>query len=80
MHEIADDAPGTVGLANGGHRLGGNRVLFERRVVLEDHVVAGWSAWVSLDLSQLPRLHAYLARVTARPAVQAARAAEGLKG
>ena len=44
------------------------------------YVVAGWSAWVSLDLSQLPRLQAYLARVAARPAVQAARAAEGLKG
>ena len=40
--------------------------------------VAGWAKWVKFDLSPLPQLGAYLARVAARPAVQAALKAEGL--
>lgn len=40
--------------------------------------VAGWAKWVKFDLSPWPQLGAYLARVAARPAVQAALKAEGL--
>lgn len=40
--------------------------------------VVGWAKVVKIDLSALPNLTAYLARVAARPAVQAARKAEGL--
>jgi glutathione S-transferase len=40
--------------------------------------VAGWSKLVGLDLSDLAHLQAFLARVAARPAVQAAMQAEGL--
>lgn len=40
--------------------------------------VAGWAKYVSMDLSDLASLQAYLARVQARPAVQAALKAEGL--
>lgn len=41
-------------------------------------VVAGWGKHVGIDLSNLPHLSAFLARVNARPAVQAALRAEGL--
>jgi len=40
--------------------------------------VLGWGKYVDLDLSRWPTLTAYLGRVAARPAVQAALAAEGL--
>jgi glutathione S-transferase len=40
--------------------------------------VAGWAKWVKFDLSPWPMLGAYLGRVAARPAVQAALKAEGL--
>jgi glutathione S-transferase len=40
--------------------------------------VAGWAKWVKFDLSPWPTLGAYLGRVAARPAVQAALKAEGL--
>ena len=40
--------------------------------------VLGWARWVALDLSPWPVLTAYLERVAARPAVQAALRAEGL--
>jgi len=40
--------------------------------------VLGWGQYVGLDLSPWPRLAGYLGRVAARPAVQAALAAEGL--
>lgn len=40
--------------------------------------VAGWAKHVAMDLSDLAHLQAYLARVLARPAVQAALKAEGL--
>ena len=40
--------------------------------------VCGWGKFVGLDISDLPKLQAYLARVGSRPAVQAALRAEGL--
>jgi len=40
--------------------------------------VLGWGKYVGIDLSPWPTLTAYLGRVGARPAVQAALAAEGL--
>ena len=40
--------------------------------------VAGWGKYVGVDLSALATLQAYLARVMARPSVQAAMRAEGL--
>lgn len=41
-------------------------------------VVVGWSKYIQLDLSGWPHLTAFMARVAARPAVQAAMKAEGL--
>jgi glutathione S-transferase len=41
-------------------------------------VVAGWGKHVGVDLSHFAQLKTYLARVGARPAVQAAMKAEGL--
>lgn len=41
-------------------------------------VVLGWAKFIQLDLSAWPHLTAFLARVGARPAVQAALKAEGL--
>lgn len=41
-------------------------------------VVAGWAAFVSLNLSDLDPLQTFLQRVRARPAVRAALQAEGL--
>ena len=41
-------------------------------------VVAGWGKHVDIDISGLPHLSAFMARVAARPAVQAALRAEGL--
>lgn len=41
-------------------------------------VVAGWGKHVGIDLATLPHLSAFMARVGARPAVQAALRAEGL--
>ncbi len=40
--------------------------------------VTGWGRHVGVDVSGLPRLSAYMARVAARPAVQEALKAEGL--
>ena len=40
--------------------------------------VSGWGKFVGVDLSDLPHLQAYLARVAQRPAVQDALRAEGL--
>lgn len=40
--------------------------------------VAGWGKYVGVDISGLPQLGAFMARVKARPAVQAALQAEGL--
>lgn len=39
-----------------------------------------WANWVKIDLSRWPSVTGYLARVAARPAVQEALKAEGLKG
>jgi glutathione S-transferase len=41
-------------------------------------VVVNWSNIVGFDLSPFPKLKEYMARVAARPAVQAAMKAEGL--
>lgn len=41
-------------------------------------VVAGWGKHVGIDIAELPNLSAFMARVGARPAVQAALRAEGL--
>lgn len=41
-------------------------------------VVASWSNHAGFDLSPFPRIKEYLARIAARPAVQAAMKAEGL--
>jgi len=41
-------------------------------------VVLGWSPRLKVDLGPWPVLTAYLARIAARPAVQAALRAEGL--
>lgn len=38
-----------------------------------------WTRWVEIDLTQWPVLQAFFERVAARPAVQAALAAEGVK-
>ena len=40
--------------------------------------VLNWAGWVKIDLSRWPGVADYLKRVAARPAVQAALAAEGL--
>jgi len=40
--------------------------------------VAGWGRYVGVDIAPLANLSAYMARVAARPAVQAALKAEGL--
>jgi glutathione S-transferase len=41
-------------------------------------VVSGWSGHVGIDLARWPSLQAYRRRITERPAVKAALAAEGL--
>lgn len=43
-------------------------------------VVLGWAKFVQLEISDLAHLQAFLRRVAARPAVQAAMRAEGLLG
>ena len=40
--------------------------------------VAGWGQYVGVDITPMKKLSAYMSRVTARPAVQAALKAEGL--
>ena len=40
--------------------------------------IVNWANFLALPLAPYPRLQAYLARVSARPAVQAALRAEGL--
>jgi glutathione S-transferase len=44
------------------------------------YVLSGWSGAVGVDTGALKHLAAFMQRVAARPAVQAARQAEGLKG
>lgn len=57
-----------------------NYLMGEQFTVADAYLftVSGWSKFVGLDLSDLPNLQAYLARVGGRPAVQAALRAEGL--
>lgn len=43
------------------------------------YVVTTWAPFVKFDLAEFPALRAFQERVAARPAVQAARDAEGLK-
>lgn len=42
------------------------------------YTVSNWAPRVNIDLTDLPNVQAYMARVAARPAVQAAMKAEGL--
>jgi glutathione S-transferase len=42
------------------------------------YTVSSWAPRVNVDLSDRPNVQAYIARIAARPAVQAARKAEGL--
>jgi glutathione S-transferase len=44
------------------------------------YVLAGWSGAVGVEIGALKHLGAFMQRMNARPAVQAARQAEGLKG
>jgi glutathione S-transferase len=41
-------------------------------------VVVSWGQYVAVDIKTLPHLSAFMARMAARPAVQAALKAEGL--
>lgn len=62
-------------------RLGGRSFAMGEDFTVADaylFTVLGWSRYVNVDLSPWPGLGAYLGRVAARPAVQAALAAEGL--
>jgi glutathione S-transferase len=61
--------------------LGGTSFLLGNTFTVADiylFVVAGWSKHVGIDLSGMTHLSAYLARISARPAVQDALRAEGL--
>jgi glutathione S-transferase len=44
------------------------------------YTVTRWTAPLKLDISGLVNLHAFMARMSARPAVQLALKAEGLPG
>lgn len=61
--------------------LDGKSYLFGEQFTVADaylFVVTSWARFVKLDLSDFPNVQAFLARVAARPAVQAAMTAEGL--
>lgn len=62
-------------------QLEGKQFLFGDQFTIADaylYTVTNWAAYVKLDLSGFPNLLAFQARVSARPAVQAALKAEGL--
>ena len=62
-------------------RLAGKEYLFGSQFTIADaylFVVSSWAPYVKADLSAFPNLQAFLKRVAARPAVQAALKAEGL--
>jgi glutathione S-transferase len=62
-------------------RLADQPYLFGEQFTVADaylFTVASWAPFAKVDLSAFPNLLAFLARVAARPAVQAALAAEGL--
>lgn len=64
-------------------QLAGKPFLMGERFTVADaylFVVASWSSHVGFDLGAFPNVREYLARVAARPAVQAALRAEGLAG
>ena len=62
-------------------QLAGKSYLMGERFTVPDaylFTVAGWGRHVGVDISGLPNLGAFMARMAARPAVQAAMKAEGL--
>lgn len=62
--------------------LAGKSYLFGEGFTVADaylHTVTRWATFVKVDLSEFPNLLAFQKRVAARPAVQAALAAEGIK-
>lgn len=61
-------------LANKPYLLGDNFTVADAYMF----VVVRWSYHVGFDLAQFPRMQEYLAKILARPAVQAAMKAEGL--
>ena len=64
-------------------RLDGQSYLFGEQFTVADgylFTVLNWTRMVGIDLSVWPVLTAFQKRVASRPAVQAALAAEGLKG
>ncbi|MGH8628911.1 MAG: glutathione transferase GstA [Gammaproteobacteria bacterium] len=63
-------------------RLNGKSYLLGDQVTVVDaylFTVLNWSALLKVDLGKWPRLKEYIARVAARPAVQEAMSAEGLR-
>lgn len=63
-------------------RLAKQPYLFGEQFTVADaylFVVTSWAKFVKVDLSEFPNLLAFQARVAARPAVQAALVAEGLR-
>jgi len=63
-------------------QLDGRDYLMGKQFTVADaylFTVLGWTNWVGIDLSKWPVLTAYQARIAARPAVQKAMEAEGLK-
>jgi glutathione S-transferase len=62
-------------------QLEGKNYLMGNTFTLPDaylFTVTSWAKYVNVDIADLPRLQAYMTRVAARPAVQAAMKAEGL--
>jgi glutathione S-transferase len=59
---------------------GKNYLMGDQFTVADGYLftVSNWAAYVNLDISDLPHLAAFRARMVARPAVQAAMKAEGL--
>ena len=63
------------------HQLEGRDYLLGSTFSVPDaylFVVAGWGKHVGVDIAGLPHLGAFMARMAARPGVQAALKAEGL--
>jgi glutathione S-transferase len=62
-------------------QLAGREYLLGDRFSVADgylYTVARWTGPLKMDISSLPNLQAFIARVAARPAVQQALKAEGL--
>ncbi len=81
--EIKNAAKGRINgrLAYVNEQLAGKSYLLGEQFSVADsylYVVANWSPRVGIDLSPYPNLQAFMARMSARPAVQAALKAEGL--